>query len=228
MRETKRELMWYEFYQDVEIAEHLERMASKGWRLEKTGMIWRYRRAEPERVRYAVTYFSESSEFNPAPTENEETLRDYCAAAGWQFECGWDQMLVFRSDRADAPPIETEESTKLEAVHKAMKKSFLPSSALLLVLVVFQIVRQCMGSIVALFSNGVLLAATGVLLIEAIYQMLVLTLYVRWYFKSKASVARGGPCLTRNAAAGRVIHFGQLAVIPVFLAAFLPYLFRQK
>lgn len=225
----KYEYKRYEFYEDAAIAAHLEKMAMKGWRLERMGRtLWRYRGAEPQQARYAVTYFWESSEFNPAPTENEETLRDYCAAAGWQFECGRDQMLVFRADRADAPPIETEESTRLEAVHKAMKKSFLPCSAALLALVIFQTVRQCMGGVVGLFSDGGMLAALGVLLLVAVYLTLVLALYARWYFKSKASVARGGPCLTRNAAAGRVMHFGQLAVLPVFLAAFLPYLFRQK
>jgi hypothetical protein len=225
----KYELRHYEFYEDAAIAAHLEKMDMAGWRLERMGRtLWRYRRAEPQRARYAVTYFSESSKFNPVPTENEEMLREYCAAAGWQFVCGGDQMLVFRADRADVPPIETEECTKLEATHKAMKKSFLPSGAGLLALIIFQIIRQCMGSVVNLFSDGGLLAATGLLLLAAIYLTLVLALYARWYFKSKASVARGGPCLTRNAAAGRVMHFGQLAVLPMFLAAFIPYLLQEE
>ena len=41
------------------IEERLSAMAAKGWRLEHIGRLWKYRRAEPAKVRYAVTYMSD-------------------------------------------------------------------------------------------------------------------------------------------------------------------------
>ena len=48
-------------YRGVE--EHLAAMAAKGWRLERAGnSIWKYRRAQPAKVRYAVTYSAGASQ----------------------------------------------------------------------------------------------------------------------------------------------------------------------
>ena len=62
-------------YRGVE--EHLSAMAAQGWRLEKAGNSrWKYRRAEPAQVRYAVTYNAGASQFNPGPTEGQESLEE--------------------------------------------------------------------------------------------------------------------------------------------------------
>ena len=61
--------------------EHLSAMASRGWRLEQTGrFFWKYRRAEPASVHYAVTC-------PPAAGENGDIsdrlyFEDLCASAG--------------------------------------------------------------------------------------------------------------------------------------------------
>ena len=50
-------------------ARHLEKMARRGWRLEKVGTIfWTYRRAEPAALHYALTYFPAASVFDSGPT----------------------------------------------------------------------------------------------------------------------------------------------------------------
>ena len=47
----------FQLYDYRGVEEHLSAMAAKGWRLEKAGnQLWTYRRAEPAKVRYAVTY----------------------------------------------------------------------------------------------------------------------------------------------------------------------------
>ena len=77
------------------VEKHLADMAAKGWRLERAGRhIWKYRRAEPAKVRYAVTYSLDASEFNPGPTKGQESLEDLCAAAGWQKVSDWNQMQI--------------------------------------------------------------------------------------------------------------------------------------
>ena len=78
MRETKRELMpQYSYYDRTGIAAHLADMAAQGWMLEKLGAwSWRYRRTEPKKLRFAVTYFPAASQFDPGPSEGLETYRD--------------------------------------------------------------------------------------------------------------------------------------------------------
>ena len=70
MRNTKRELNPYSFYDTEGLARHFERMAAEGWLIEKLGYFWRYRRIEPQALRFSVVYYSEASEFDPTkPSE---------------------------------------------------------------------------------------------------------------------------------------------------------------
>lgn len=230
MRQTKREPMWYEFYQDADIAEHLEKMAARGWRLEKTGNLWRYRRAEPAQLRYAVTYFSEASEFNPGPTEYEETLREYCAAAGWDFVAGWHQMLIFSTGRGDAPSIETEGAVKLEAVHRAMKKNFLPGNFTLLALFGFNLVMQLRAAALhwpRFLADGVQLGAALLMLALAGHFASSLISYFLWRRAAKRSVERGEPCPARRSRFGRARQILLLAAaLAVLFLMYIPATLR--
>ena len=68
MLRTKRRMEFFAFYDDQGIARHLERMAQKGWLIERiNNYFWTYRKIEPQRLRFAVTYFPEASDFNPGP-----------------------------------------------------------------------------------------------------------------------------------------------------------------
>jgi len=58
MRETKRQMSLYSFYDHTGIEKHLARMAERGWLLEKAGStLWTYRRGEPGPVKYTATCF---------------------------------------------------------------------------------------------------------------------------------------------------------------------------
>ena len=73
MGNSKYRLEPFLYYDGEGIVRHLEKMAARGWRLEKAGpFFWRYRRAESARVRYAVTYFPKASDFNPYPPPSQE------------------------------------------------------------------------------------------------------------------------------------------------------------
>ena len=57
MKMTKYRMEDRQLYDFKGVEKHLADMAAKGWRLERAGRhIWKYRRAEPAKVRYAVTY----------------------------------------------------------------------------------------------------------------------------------------------------------------------------
>ena len=54
MADVTYRLQNYAQHQYSAMERKLEQMAAEGWRLDKLGMLWRYRRAEPARVHYAV------------------------------------------------------------------------------------------------------------------------------------------------------------------------------
>ena len=214
MRKRKRELGGiYPLFDYRGVEEHLMNMAAKGWRLERIGpYFWTYRRAEPAQVTYAVTYLPDASQFDPEPSESQESLEELCAAAGWEKVSDWGQMQIFVSERPDPVPLETDEAVRLEVIRRSMKKSFLPWSRVLLALALVMAALQ----IKTLVTDPIhLLSSTGGLFSAVLWDVLVvlqaanLLSYRRWCRRSAASVARGGPC----AAVGRGLRRLNRAVL---------------
>ena len=54
MRNTKRELNPYSFYDTEGLARHFERMAAEGWAPDRVGLFIRYRRIKPQKLRFAT------------------------------------------------------------------------------------------------------------------------------------------------------------------------------
>lgn len=218
MKDTKRELNLYQLFDYQGVERHLEAMAARGWRLERVGTyFWQYRRAEPARVSYAVTYVSDASLFNPRPTTNQERLDDLCAAAGWEKVCDWAQMQIFVSEQPDPVPLETDDAVRIAAIHRSMKKNFLPSNYVLLALPflwLFMAWNDFRRDMVDFFSSGTdfLLILLSIFLL--ILQGVNLSAYYRWRRRSLASVAQGGGCAaTGGYRRFNLAAFGALAVI---------------
>lgn len=132
MKELKRRFCNFSFYDQQAIQETLEDMAEQGWMLEKTGsFFWTYRRTEPEKLRFSVTYFPGASEFDPGPTEGELTKIDYCLQDGWTLVTSWGVMQIFCNEDLDAVPIETEPIAQVENLCRSMKKNVLLPQAVL-------------------------------------------------------------------------------------------------
>ena len=128
MRSGKREYpLTYTFYDRGRIEAHLEKMAKKGWLLENIGPGgWRYRRVEPQSLRFSVVYFPNTSQFAPIPSEELETFRDYCASAGWTFAADSAQMQVFYTEDKNAVPIETDPAVELSNIRRSIRRTMLP------------------------------------------------------------------------------------------------------
>lgn len=168
------EMFLFSFHDHTGIARHLEQLALKGWLLEKTGFFWTYRKAPRQRVRYAVTYFPTSSDFNPTLPEKEAMFRDFCESAGWEFVAQAGEMQIFRSFRPDPTPLDTEPMVQVETIHRSMKGSHLKSQATIAALMVFQLgmllwrlfsdplsILTYSGNLLSLFSEAALLAEIG-------------------------------------------------------------------
>lgn len=133
MKKTRLEAL--SFYDHTAIATHLEKMAAKGWMIDRIANFgWIYRRIEPAKLHFAVSYYPKASEFDPEPSEAQKTFLDFCAHSGWKLACTSAQMQIFYNDREDAVPIETDPLLELETIHKSCKRTFFPAQAVLLLL----------------------------------------------------------------------------------------------
>ncbi len=198
MRETKRRMENLALYDYKRVEQHLSAMAAKGWRLESIGArLWKYRRAEPAKVRYAVTYIQDASQFNPGPTERQQTLEELCAAAGWEKVADWFQMQIYCSEAENPIPLETEESVRLEAVHRSMKRNFLPANIIFLLVSLIMsglFIHTLIVNPLHIFENDGRLFTGPLLLLVTVLLLISLTHYWLWYQRSAKSVSQGGAC----------------------------------
>ena len=126
MRDIKRRIEPYSFYDRSGIAAHLEAMAAKGWQLEHmTNLIWTYRRAEPQRLRYAVTYDADYTRDIHMPEYYRGEFFEMCTHDGWQLAAQYGGIIVLYNERRDAPPLETEPEVELENMHRALRRRML-------------------------------------------------------------------------------------------------------
>lgn len=132
MKDTKRRLEFFSFYDHTGIEAHLARMAQRGWLLDKVGnFFWHYRRAEPKTLTFSVRYFPQASAFDPGPSEDQETFYDLCEHTGWTLAAASGQLQVFYNERENPVPIDTDPALEVDAIHRSAKKGFLPSQLLL-------------------------------------------------------------------------------------------------
>ena len=188
MRQTKSIIPTFEFHDRTGIQKYLETQARKGWMLESLGKyIWKFRREEPKNLHYAVVYFPDADLFDPGPGEEEEIFREFCAHSGWTLAGANAQMQIFRTERENPTPIETDPVLEVENIHRAMKKGGLAGYWLLILSAVLQLVVQGMAirrNVLQYLSHNLnlLMAATwSILLFMLVYHLVH---YYRWYRKA--------------------------------------------
>lgn len=135
MKETKRRFETYSFYDHTGIARHLEKMAQKGWLVERiANFVWVYRRVEPQKLHFSVSYYPKASGFDPEPAEEQKAFYDFCEHTGWILAADSAQIQVFYNEQENPVPIETDPGTEIEVIHRAARKTFLPADIALMVI----------------------------------------------------------------------------------------------
>lgn len=210
-------------YRGVE--EHLSAMAARGWRLEKAGnTLWKYRRADPANLRYAVTYSDSASQFNPGPTEGQESLEELCAAAGWAKVSDWLQAQIFVTEDPAAVPLETDEALRLENIHRSMRKNFLPANVIILILGLFMTCSS-FGTLfvrpLRFFESNARLFSGALFLLVALLEIYTLFHYYGWRRNSRRSIEDGGTCAPINTKAYQRLNGGALVLVGVICALYL-------
>ncbi len=133
----------YGFYDYTGMACHFEKRAQQGWLLEKMGgFLWRYRAIEPCRMKFAVTYFPEVTGFEPTAPAGSIRMRELCQQAGWLLAADPGKFQVYYHEDPNAVDLDTEPGIQVDTIHRAMKKTFLPSYYLLLLCGLLQLYTQ--------------------------------------------------------------------------------------
>ncbi len=222
MRKTKRRLEGFSFYDRTGLEKHLTKMAEQGWLLEKIGQfLWTYRKIEPKHLTFCTCCFPKASAFDSGPSEEQETFYDFCQHSGWVLAASSAQLQVFYNERPDPVPIETDPVLEVEAIHRSVKKSMLPSLLLLLVVTTINVVMY----VSQLLDDPVrVLASTSSLFVGFCWlEVVLLTLteiigYLRWHHKAVLAAERGEFLETKS---HRKLTTGCLILLGVGLVYFL-------
>lgn len=194
MRLIKRRIETFAFYDPKGIEAHLEKMAANGWMLDDiTSIFWVYKRMEPSKLQFNVTYFNSASDFDPSPSNEQWTFYDYCRDAGWQFVASQQVMQVFYSTDEDPTPIETDAASSLATIHEAFKKKVLYANIALILYSFFQLYLQYQSlnrDLGRNLSNYGTLLAIPIFIILPLLAALKIIGYGFWYYKAKGSVER--------------------------------------
>ena len=226
MRQHKYMVAQFTFYDRTGIQRLLETQAAKGWLLDKVSSFgWRFRRIEPRKIHFAVTYFPKASAYDPGPSERQQDLHDFCAHSGWVLAATAAQMQIFYNEKEDPVPIETDPMIELENIHASAKKNYLPAYLTLGILAVVQIGLQ-IGQLVS-FPLTYLSQQTSLFnwLCECILLLmcgLEVGGYFLWYRKAKAAAENGEFVETRG-------HRGmQLFLVGVITLSLIQLLFSLE
>lgn len=202
MKNTKRRIEPLSFYNHRGISNHLEKMAAKGWLLESiTNTGWIYRRIEPAKLHFSVSYYPKASEFDPEPTEGQKTFFDFCEHTGWRLACTSAQLQIFYNAAENPIPIETEPDLEVQAIHASAKRSFIPAYLVLLLIALMNgamFVSNIIANPIDLLSNPTqLFTGFACSLLFALCSA-ELGCYFRWYAKAKSAAEHGGFLETPN------------------------------
>lgn len=186
----------FEFYDTLGIEQHLESMAAKGWLLCDICGLYIYQRIIPQKIKFAVTYFYEASDYNPYPSNEQEVFYSYCEAAGWKLAAENSKMQIFYSTAEKPIPIETDEEIKLNLIHASMKRNLMYWFLLLVILItdIYLIVNKLMNAPLYNLSD----INNFIFLLINIWLFITISIdighYNSWYQKSLKSVHVGGTC----------------------------------
>lgn len=201
MKNTKRQLIPFSYYDLTGMERHLEKMAQKGWLLDKMSALgWRYWRIEPQKLHFTVSYCHRASAYDPEPTEEVQTFYDFCAHTGWRLAAEFGSMQMFYNDQEDPIPIDTDPAMEIQMVGREMKRA-LPFEILLLLIGFF------MGGswLYSLFHSPIDLLASPTNLFTGlcwlglmVWSVADILTYLLWRRRAKLAAQRGEFVPTRG------------------------------
>lgn len=110
----------------------------------------------------------------------------------------WDNMLIFYTTAENPIPLETDEALRLEATHKAMKRSWLSVHIVLGVLFLLNIIFYIADLVkqpLTVIADGNALFRNALFAVVLVYACVAVCSYLQWRKESLSAVENGGFCL---------------------------------
>ena len=195
----KQRLENFVFYDTESVTAHLEDMAQKGWALKDvTNPLWTYEEITPEKRTYRTAFYPANQVYALNAADKQEEYIAYCEQAGWHYVTSWDNMLIFYTTAENPIPLETDEALRLEATHKAMKRSWLSVHMVLGVLFLLNIIFYIAALVkqpLTVIADGNALFRNALFAVVLVYACIAVCSYLQWRKKSLSAVENGGFCL---------------------------------
>lgn len=228
MKSKKRRFESFSFYDHTGIEKHLVKMAAKGWLIERISNFgWVYRRIEPKNLKFTVNYYPWASNYEPAPSEDQQTLLDFCAHTGWQLACTWSTMQVFYNEQPEPVPIDTDPMIQLRNIYEGCERSFTNMNVRLIILVtlIAVMLHDSTDGFIDLLSgssNLVIILLGTTLLTMALIDLAV---YFIWYHKALKATNQGAFLPTKGTASA---HKAASVLTGLILILWLARMFTDK
>ena len=177
-------------YEYKSIERFLENMALKGWKLKSlTGIIFKFKRIEPKRIKYSVDIMDKVSFFDGRNSDRALEYREYCKVAGWDFVCEREKIQVYCSENEiESIPIHTEEKEKFNCIFKASLRYVLLNLLTISMLLFSQYIIT-IGSYSADFLASKLeLTTLTFVLFFAIHECIGLVNFIIWSLNGRKSL----------------------------------------
>lgn len=192
MKNTKRKLVFFAPYDYDGMTAHFEQMALDGWLIQSVnGNLWKYKKIEPQKLKFAVTHFENYTLNEAAPDNGEGEFLEMCASSGWQLVAKCRTMMVFATDSENAVPIETDAVTQLKNTHKIMKSTIIQSNLAMCIILfwnVFEPADNLFSEPETYVDYPAFLLAIPCFAIILIGEFFTTYDYIKWYKKAKSIV----------------------------------------
>lgn len=195
MKEIKRKIKGYSFFDRTGIEAELTQMAEKGWLIEDiSGLSWKYRRIESSKMSFCVTYYPTISEFSAEPTEEQKTFYDFCERSGWKLAAANTQMHIFYNEQENAVPIETDPVLEVENIHRSVKKKQLRDHFIWIIINIIWImnlVLRMLANPIEFFASNLYLFLFCGYVPLLLFYIVETGRYYLWRSKAKKAALRG-------------------------------------
>lgn len=176
------------FYDVQAISQHLEQMAEKGWMIARiSGNLYKYKKTEPKKVKFAVAYFPKVTSYEIYPTEKQRNYLDLCEQMGWHTVALHNQLRVLMNEDINAVEIETDAMTQLGNIHATAKKTFVKNrliAVINMIMVLTNFLLRFIADPLGFINDAISIPAVILAVFFGVKDVVYLLKYMTWYRES--------------------------------------------
>ncbi len=135
----KMEYNLYHRFDHTGMEEHLEKMARKGWFLDKVGTFFHYRKGEPKKLKYAVGYYPDGTFYAPL-SDDEISFEEFCRMEGWEEAASFGPIKIFCNENMDAVDLDTDPELQIENIRNSISAEHISLWVMLVIGVILMII----------------------------------------------------------------------------------------